>query len=465
VSTNINITVGDNALLDAAKLQQQANRQAQLNREASKRLEAQATAARTAALATQGRDANGNLISGAPFTQPQIERRPTANRRLGLKLYRFYQHSLLENGVRVRYLVSGNGQQRIKWDLFDPPTTSYGILVNTEHPEIPTQIATDALVSGSLSIYEGRTINGVERFGFVVYSFGKSRRFHSKSGDALCALPVGNGLTFVVEFNYFAKATSLIKRYSEYMDYFDPDISGNVRYVFTDTASIETESGWSETTEWKGYLVGQNTAREVDVPQALRDALILGTNVSTPAETVTVNRVTGINSSGVLAVLTALDVGYLPVRRLANWFNSLRPFGLVREGALLYSNLLDNSPALWLALDSVETEAAMSAATTHEELRAVSTPLGDTVGTLLQPRYYIRVGQEPPRAWSGAPFAGNLSVYPPDDDPAWSGAVKSPTPLAPPPLEPGDDWISHYSIDWRNNNLCRAQAARYGIQP
>ena len=84
MSTNINITVGDNALLDAAKLQQEANRQAQLNREASKRLEAQATAARTAALATQGRDANGNLITGAPFTQPQIDRRPAANRVSGL---------------------------------------------------------------------------------------------------------------------------------------------------------------------------------------------------------------------------------------------------------------------------------------------------------------------------------------------------------------------------------------------
>lgn len=83
MSTNINITVGDNALLDAAKLQQEANRQAQLNREASKRLEAQATAARIAALATQGRDANGNLITGAPFTQPQIERRPAANRLSG----------------------------------------------------------------------------------------------------------------------------------------------------------------------------------------------------------------------------------------------------------------------------------------------------------------------------------------------------------------------------------------------
>ena len=80
MSTNINITVGDNALLDAAKQQQVASRQAQLNREASARLQTQATAARTAAFAAQGRDANGNLLTGSQFTQPQIDRRPTANR-------------------------------------------------------------------------------------------------------------------------------------------------------------------------------------------------------------------------------------------------------------------------------------------------------------------------------------------------------------------------------------------------
>jgi hypothetical protein len=80
MSTNINITVGGNVLLDVAKQQQAANRQAQLNREASNRLEAQATAARTTALAAQGRDANGNLITGAPLTQPKIDRRPAANR-------------------------------------------------------------------------------------------------------------------------------------------------------------------------------------------------------------------------------------------------------------------------------------------------------------------------------------------------------------------------------------------------
>jgi hypothetical protein len=80
MSTNINITVGDSGLLDRARQQQDASRQAQLNREAATQLEAQAIAARTAAFAAQGRDANGNLLTGGQFTQPQIDRRPAANR-------------------------------------------------------------------------------------------------------------------------------------------------------------------------------------------------------------------------------------------------------------------------------------------------------------------------------------------------------------------------------------------------
>jgi hypothetical protein len=80
MSTNINITVGDSGLLDRARQQQAASRQAQLNREAATQLEAQAIAARTAVFAAQGRDASGNLITGTPFRQPQIDRRPAANR-------------------------------------------------------------------------------------------------------------------------------------------------------------------------------------------------------------------------------------------------------------------------------------------------------------------------------------------------------------------------------------------------
>jgi hypothetical protein len=106
MSTNINITVGNSGLLDRAKQQQAASRQTQLNREAATQLETQATAARTAAFAAQGRDLNGNLITGAPFTQPQIDRRPTATRRVnGYPVTLFYL-SLRIFGETVDVLTS-----------------------------------------------------------------------------------------------------------------------------------------------------------------------------------------------------------------------------------------------------------------------------------------------------------------------------------------------------------------------
>jgi hypothetical protein len=97
MSTNINITVGDEGLLDRAKQQQAASRQTQLNREASVQLEAEAitalltnakaiasgaafNAARTAAFAAQGRDASGNLITAPSRIEPYIAPRPAANR-------------------------------------------------------------------------------------------------------------------------------------------------------------------------------------------------------------------------------------------------------------------------------------------------------------------------------------------------------------------------------------------------
>lgn len=80
MSTNINITVGDDALLNRVKQQQSANRQAQLEREASARLEAQATVARTTTLTAAGKDAAGNLLIGTPSKAPQLQQRPAANR-------------------------------------------------------------------------------------------------------------------------------------------------------------------------------------------------------------------------------------------------------------------------------------------------------------------------------------------------------------------------------------------------
>ena len=84
MSTNINISVGDNKLLDQARLQQNASRQAQLEKEASKRLQGEAEMNRVNALAAQGKDANGNPLTGTRFQVPQLDRRPAANRAGGI---------------------------------------------------------------------------------------------------------------------------------------------------------------------------------------------------------------------------------------------------------------------------------------------------------------------------------------------------------------------------------------------
>jgi len=130
MSTNINITVGDNALLDRAKQQQAASRQAQLNRENSTRLEAQATAARTAALSAQGRDANGQPLYGVNTTLPEIERRPAAFRG-GDKFDIGHCWIFSEN---PEYLTAY--ERAINFDIFIPAVGGFrgaGTSVMTEH--------------------------------------------------------------------------------------------------------------------------------------------------------------------------------------------------------------------------------------------------------------------------------------------------------------------------------------------
>jgi hypothetical protein len=126
MSTNINIMVGDKALLDRAKQQQTANRQAQLQKEATLRLEAEATAA---ALANQGRDANGDLITGAPFTQPEIDRRPAASRSDPEKVGYFWLQDtgVIVDGLQYQkvILASGDGLQVAEATFENPTISSY----------------------------------------------------------------------------------------------------------------------------------------------------------------------------------------------------------------------------------------------------------------------------------------------------------------------------------------------------
>ena len=80
MSTQINVTVGSGGLSDKARQLQTAARQAQLEKERTINLSAEALDKRVAAQAAKGLSPDGLPLYSAGFKQPEIERRPAANR-------------------------------------------------------------------------------------------------------------------------------------------------------------------------------------------------------------------------------------------------------------------------------------------------------------------------------------------------------------------------------------------------
>lgn len=80
MSTQINVTVGSGGLPDKAKQQQQAARQAQLEKERQRRIEAEGAAQRTTRLAAEGRNAQGQSLTGTPNAAPRLQDEPAAYR-------------------------------------------------------------------------------------------------------------------------------------------------------------------------------------------------------------------------------------------------------------------------------------------------------------------------------------------------------------------------------------------------
>ena len=80
MSTQINVTVGSGGLSDKARQLQTAARQAQLEKERQQRLEAQGSEQRNAKLEAEGKARDGSPLYSSGFRQPEIDRRPAANR-------------------------------------------------------------------------------------------------------------------------------------------------------------------------------------------------------------------------------------------------------------------------------------------------------------------------------------------------------------------------------------------------
>jgi hypothetical protein len=309
VSTNINITVGDNALLDAARQQQVANRQGQLQKEASLRLEAQATAARTTALAAQGRDANGNPIFGAHLSQPQIERRPTANRQQSFDYGQGYFNAFAVDSVGVTNIMIRSGDKTVVFEEVlegtgqpvgyrnragadalppleapsgaDPSETLPYFWVKTVESDfvygpggilLSYKITTDtAQQTGVRKFADGSTVNILA----TTASTGGWGQFGSDVTSNLTILPAGKDLAIFA----YTEARHSYKTYSLTLETIVDIVTRNAGGTFDTETSGSVSSTVMQTTEEESvikvaYLVGKDFIKKIDYPEILYDRVL-----------------------------------------------------------------------------------------------------------------------------------------------------------------------------------------------
>lgn len=299
MSTNINITVGDNALLDAAKANQAANRQAQLEKEANQRLAAAATDARTEANAAAGKDADGNLLYGVPTAKPDIERRPAANRQstynYGEADYRIYSG---ENDKKIVSIVSvdrtaslvyeipgseipegyrdRDGADRLPY-LNNPYSSDLPYLSVTQQSQLIFDRPESSFDVFKITdtIVEHTGINGNDPPGEVnawTSASGGWSRFFTIPYEDLVFLPIGKDLVLLVvlTFRYSAKSYSLRTRISEYEQDNLTSINTLISYESTTTIELE-EHVQSEQTS--AFLIGKSSIKQVQCPNAFVEIL------------------------------------------------------------------------------------------------------------------------------------------------------------------------------------------------
>ena len=255
MSTNINISVGDNKLLEQARLQQAASRQVQLEREASQRLEAQASAERTKALATQGLDANGNPLTGASFQAPQVERRPAANR--------FGKESVTMSWIVIG---SNNWFGRITSD-------ATGTIIRALDPTYTgTNNGRSLCISSTDGTYWHNLFNIEELrapFGFLPgqsTSYGETNetnRLDTGINNYVFDLfPVGKG-AFIVALKFTLAYQKAIWQFTS----FDPGPPPLSSYT------VVLDEATPVITLYKSFLVSKSSVKEVDTPQNVKTYL------------------------------------------------------------------------------------------------------------------------------------------------------------------------------------------------
>jgi hypothetical protein len=459
VSTQINVTVGSGGLSDKARQLQIAARQAQLEKERTINLSAKALDERVAAQAAKGLSPDGLPLYGPGFEQPQIERRPAANR-TKVELGNFYlaSRSVAEGNVTFEenQFTSGDGLQ----------TALVKLTRSTSYPEKPNDVSyrTVDTVGDPCALsdpgYYVVTDYYTEYSRQNSTAFAFRRTFMLPLDNATClyvfayktaTLPVllTRDLTTVKIHGGFGSQCAIGAILSE------------ERTVDTYTAEVVKDE---ITTEYVCVLVGQKVCRVVPTPAALEEAIENSVQFDYIKET------------GTAGPNLGLTVEFPYYERL------LPPDYFPQQGTL-YSGLglssegfLENTaatPIAWFALDNFSNSRTIEKAETYEEILASTIQIGNVepkdllspskqlglVGNRLAPETELRQRTDN-QYFSGPLFQFNY----PYEGTGWGRSStklsESTEPLRPAGFGPV---MRHYVYPWNNTVFCTGQANRYGI--
>ena len=454
MSTQINITVGSVDLSDKIKQLQQAARQRLLEKERQQRLETQATEQRDAKLKAEGKAPDGSLLYGARFNQPEIERRPAANRSPQSPLSLFYY-----NNTGEQYL-SGDGLRSVTMNSFTPPPIDYAPL----EPVSPLTVFSNPGLQQEFMqaqwVDSERTYLDPDFFTYDLFidlkQQTKRRYIYGSAGGATWTFPLGNGSAIVVRYSYRTEA-SIITDYFVHSYYletvrFSGAGDGTLLANFTDTIISESFSAVPEVNsfeeQWDAVIVGDTVATSAGVSTALKSKLLTITNESTSEVFTQAPRGCRFEPFADVAQCIGHQVdnfiAEIALNLITPVVNATPRFSYGIVGAP------GCSPAAWVALESTETASAMEQASTHEEFIAIP-----AISSLFRSNYYIAPAQEKPLSWGGPSLTGDIGEYPGFTDSRWRTGVKLQSPLAAIPSGFNPRFIN----DWGRKAYCRSQAS------
>lgn len=361
MSTEINISVGYETLIDQLRLQQNVNRQTLLERENEKDVQVKAIDARTKQLASQGKDANNDSLYGTRTKQPQIDRRPAAN-----NLPSYYVAEGLLWGLDFK---SGGGPVDLILTRLNPADFSVKNTYVFTVASIPTYPTTDDILStGSLFINQGTTVVTTvpenpgpgENFEVTTVESNAASSPPTTVSAVVLRLPIKKDAYILVSMGKGVYFRATISRTTVYTEIYNPEgIDQPDEYL-----AINSTSGFNVSTyEWiKCFYIDDNTCREISAPPNiftnfsayLRDFEFNATTTYNPT-IYQISKINGVVTSGTLDSIFSINITD------ANQFIAFPDF---RDKYRLYSFMATNdsnnsitTPGIYKALQLNPTDA------------------------------------------------------------------------------------------------------------